>query len=224
MLASCDPPRSREDLPNWTPYLDFLAEEQVNEIVRSPDKYQVWEEAMRPLGSLLAQPRTAIHLAADRSELDRFWVANILADDYSQRDPNLLVDLLLDTEVRHFEVVLQTAERFPSLVGVFRQRLQSTLPNSPDEDEKDRYARRQAKAAIAVIRLDGAAAVWPYLQQRPDSRLRSYLIHHFADYHVDPRLLLERLQNEQDMSAPELWFWLSVNTRKRCSHRTHAIV
>ena len=45
------------------------------------------------------------------------------------------------------------------------------------EEAKDRLARRQANAAVALLRLEREHKVWPMLQHRPDPRTRSYLIH-----------------------------------------------
>jgi eukaryotic-like serine/threonine-protein kinase len=44
------------------------------------------------------------------------------------------------------------------------------------EQAKDQLAERQARAAIALLRMGNAEAVWPLLQHSPDPRLRSFLI------------------------------------------------
>jgi formylglycine-generating enzyme required for sulfatase activity len=69
------------------------------------------------------------------------------------------------------------------------------------EEEKERLARRQANAAVALLRLGRPEAVWPLLVHRPDPRVRSYLIHRLAPLRADPRVLIKRLDVEPDVSA-----------------------
>jgi formylglycine-generating enzyme required for sulfatase activity len=73
-------------------------------------------------------------------------------------------------------------------------------PIIPDE-VKERLAKRQANAAVALLRLGRAERVWPLLQHRPDPRLRSYLIHRLSPLGADPRALVQRLAAEPDVSA-----------------------
>jgi formylglycine-generating enzyme required for sulfatase activity len=69
------------------------------------------------------------------------------------------------------------------------------------EAERDALARRQARAAVALLRLGEGDAVWPLLRHAPDPRLRSFLVHDLAPLGADPRLLVKRLGVEQDVSA-----------------------
>src|SRR5271165_6917881 len=54
------------------------------------------------------------------------------------------------------------------------------------EEAKDRLARRQANAAVALLRLQREKNVWPILEHRLDPRTRSYLIHRFGPLDADP--------------------------------------
>ena len=54
------------------------------------------------------------------------------------------------------------------------------------EEAKDRLAKRQANAAVALLRLGREQKVWPILQHRPDPRTRSYLIHRFRSPRCGP--------------------------------------
>jgi serine/threonine protein kinase/formylglycine-generating enzyme required for sulfatase activity len=65
-------------------------------------------------------------------------------------------------------------------------------PVVPDAD-KERLAKRQANAAVALLRLGHEDAVWPLLRQRPDARLRSYLVHRLSPLGADPRAVAARL-------------------------------
>jgi formylglycine-generating enzyme required for sulfatase activity len=68
------------------------------------------------------------------------------------------------------------------------------------ESAKDRLARRQANAAVALLRLGRGRNVWPILQHRPDPRTRSYLIHRLSPLGADPNQVLEQLDGQVDVS------------------------
>ncbi len=68
-------------------------------------------------------------------------------------------------------------------------------PLIPD-DSKENLAKRQANAAVALLRLGRAETVWPLLQHSPDPRLRSYLIHRLSPMGADPRAIIRRLDEE----------------------------
>jgi formylglycine-generating enzyme required for sulfatase activity len=73
------------------------------------------------------------------------------------------------------------------------------LPAVPDTD-KEKRALRQASAGVALLRLGQADRVWPLLRRRPDPRTRSYLIHQLARRGADPGRLIERLEQDKDVS------------------------
>jgi serine/threonine protein kinase/formylglycine-generating enzyme required for sulfatase activity len=58
-----------------------------------------------------------------------------------------------------------------------------------EEDRKDRLAERQARAAVALVRLGEAKAVWPLLRHDPDPRLRSFIINLLRALGTDSRLI-----------------------------------
>jgi formylglycine-generating enzyme required for sulfatase activity len=57
------------------------------------------------------------------------------------------------------------------------------------EETKDRLAERQARAAVALVRLGQAEEVWPRLRHTPDPRLRSFILNWLNPLGVDPRIL-----------------------------------
>jgi formylglycine-generating enzyme required for sulfatase activity len=65
-------------------------------------------------------------------------------------------------------------------------------PVVPDQ-ARERLAKRQATAAVALLRLGLDAAVWPLLRHRPDPRLRSYLIHRLSPLGADVRAVVARV-------------------------------
>lgn len=68
--------------------------------------------------------------------------------------------------------------------------------------EQERWARRQATAAASLLQLGDTKKVWPLLrQQSADPIVRSYLVQQCGLSGVEGRLLVERLEQERDVSA-----------------------
>ena len=55
------------------------------------------------------------------------------------------------------------------------------------EEAKDRLAQRQARAAIALVRLGNADLVWPLLRHSADPRLRSFIVNWLNPLGADPK-------------------------------------
>jgi hypothetical protein len=61
------------------------------------------------------------------------------------------------------------------------------------EEVKDQLARRQARAAAALLRLGHGDEVWPLLRHSADPRLRSFLVNWLNPLGVDPKALAAEL-------------------------------
>lgn len=68
------------------------------------------------------------------------------------------------------------------------------------DEAKERLAKRQATAAVALLKLHRPEKVWPLLQQSADNRRRSYLIHRLSPLGADSAALLQRFEEEKDPS------------------------
>jgi formylglycine-generating enzyme required for sulfatase activity len=68
------------------------------------------------------------------------------------------------------------------------------------EEAKEKLAKRQANAAVALLRMHQPAKVWPLLKHKPDPRVRSYLIHRLGPLRVDAATVLEKLESESDIT------------------------
>jgi formylglycine-generating enzyme required for sulfatase activity len=88
-------------------------------------------------------------------------------------------------------------------VGPGRQVVTASVWHRPvvADEARERLAKRQASAAVTLLRLEQAERVWPLLRHRPEPRLRSYLIHRLSPLGADPRSLVRRLDEEPDVSA-----------------------
>jgi formylglycine-generating enzyme required for sulfatase activity len=69
------------------------------------------------------------------------------------------------------------------------------------EDAKERLAKRQANASVALLRLGQPERVWPLLRHRPDPRVRSYLLAVVGVLGADPQALWQRFDAEPEVSA-----------------------
>jgi formylglycine-generating enzyme required for sulfatase activity len=68
-------------------------------------------------------------------------------------------------------------------------------------EAKIAQAKKQASVGVALLVMGRAEKVWPLFQHRPDPTLRSYLIDRVAPGGVDARVLISRLDGEQNVSA-----------------------
>jgi formylglycine-generating enzyme required for sulfatase activity len=75
-----------------------------------------------------------------------------------------------------------------------------TVLRAPSENDKDTLARRQATAAVALLKMNQPAMVWQLLKHSTDPRVRSYLIHRFGPLGTDVSAIVTRLRAETDVT------------------------
>ena len=61
------------------------------------------------------------------------------------------------------------------------------------EETKDQLAERQARAAVALVQLGKAEAVWPLLRHSADPRLRSFIVNWLNPLGTDPKRIAAEL-------------------------------
>jgi hypothetical protein len=64
----------------------------------------------------------------------------------------------------------------------------------------EKLAKRQSKAAVALLRMDQPEKVWPLFKHSPDPRVRSYLIHALSPLGADGRAIVKQLNRESDVT------------------------
>jgi formylglycine-generating enzyme required for sulfatase activity len=126
--------------------------------------------------------------------------ARVLAD-YAADRPEALAPLLMDADAKQFAVLYprlqEQGERGRRLL---REEVERQLPAEARNEARELLAKRQANAAVALLRLNEPDKVWHLLQHRPDPRTRSYLLHRFAPLGAEAPVLVERLAKEPDVT------------------------
>ncbi len=82
------------------------------------------------------------------------------------------------------------------------QRVAASVWHRPlvPEEEKEKLAKRQANAAVALLKMNHVAEVWPLLKHSPDPRVRSCLIHRLGPLGADAKAVVKRLEEEPDVT------------------------
>jgi eukaryotic-like serine/threonine-protein kinase len=183
----------------------------VHDLVQQNPVYLLyWTEAFRPVrASFLAPLRELFRDHRPEQTAERFLATYLLAD-YAADHPEFLAELLMDADAKQFGVIfpiaasgsLASPQARPLvaalLAGEIDKKLAADLPSSDDKREK--LAKRQVNAAVALLCLGQPEKVWPLLKRTPpdDPRVRSYLIHRLAPLGADVGAILKRLDEEQD--------------------------
>jgi serine/threonine protein kinase/formylglycine-generating enzyme required for sulfatase activity len=194
-LANYDP-----ESPKWT----NVSAAVVNDLVQeNPVFLGQWSEAFRPVKHALVAPLSVIFRDhAPERAAERTVATNLLAD-YAARDPRTLAGLLMDADKKQFAVIFpKLKERGDQGLRVLTDVIDTkSPPELPSSDERrDALAKRQANAAVALLRLRQPARVWPLLKHSSDPRLRSYLIHRLAALEADAKFIVARLDTETDLT------------------------
>ena len=191
-LASYDP-----DNPRWANVQDVVA----NDLVGVPSVYlATLLEALRPVRGKLQAPLGAIYRNPKRRETEHSIATEVLAE-YAAEQPPVLAELLLDADDKQFAVL------YSRIVGhgqrgitVLQEAIDRRLPPDAADDAKETLAKRQANAAVALLRMGRADKIWPLLKHSPDPRARSYLIHRLSPLGADGRAVVKRWEEESDIT------------------------
>ena len=136
-------------------------------------------------------------LTMDSKELDSFLVLQdktgkeMAFDDDSGGNMNslLMYTLSSDDTCTVFTASLKGT-------GSFVLKIMETM----GDGGKEKLAKRQANAAVALLKMNQTEKVWPLLKHSPDPRTRSYLIDRFGPLGADANVLVKRLDEEPDVT------------------------
>jgi serine/threonine protein kinase/formylglycine-generating enzyme required for sulfatase activity/energy-coupling factor transporter ATP-binding protein EcfA2 len=201
-LASYDVPDNAQSIARWQSVSKIIAVELLAAVQKNPSHYATLLEQLHPVRASLLSPLTEVYRNKDRPDSERSFATSLLAD-YAADQPAVLADLLMDADEKQFTILYpklnkQGEQGLPVLIGEIDKKLPSDLPSSDGNREK--LAKRQANAAVALLRMNQAEKVWPLLKHSPDPRVRSYLIHRLSPLGADANALLKRLDEETDVT------------------------
>jgi formylglycine-generating enzyme required for sulfatase activity len=215
LRAACALAKYDPDSEGWAE----VAEPIVDDFVSVPPVHlDRWMDCLRPVAGRLQASLEAVFRDTQRAETERNLAANILAD-YAADQPQVLADLLMDADEvqlltdaqeRQFAAVYPKLEAHRETALVLLEReintpLASVVGRTAKEAKEieranERLAKRQANAAVALLRMGRPAIVWPLLEHRKDPRVRTYLIHRLGPLGADPSMLAKRLDEGPDVT------------------------
>jgi formylglycine-generating enzyme required for sulfatase activity len=159
-----------------------------------------WRGALRPAKAQLIRPLASIYSDTKQKEQSRTYATETLAD-YAADQPAALFDLLADAEQFQFPVLFdKVAGHKDKAVALAQEEISKKCASSASEEDKEHLAKRQANAAVALLRLGTPDKVWQLFKFNPDPRARSYLIHWLSQLGGDPRTITQRFAIEPDVT------------------------
>lgn len=160
-----------------------------------------WMEILTPVRTALLDPLAEAFRREDLPEPERLIAADLLAV-YAGDQPELVTELLLEAPPKPFQILWPIVRDSPAAALPLLLREVQTKPSArATENERDLMARRQANAAVLLLRLNEPELVWPLLRQHPDPSVRGHLIARCRRLGVSPMLLALQLEAERDTSA-----------------------
>ena len=171
-------------------------------VAENPVFLGLWMQGFRPIKGKLLESLRSIYGNPNGRESERTLATNILADYAGDQLP-VLADLLMDADEKQFAVIYaklkeQGDKSLPLLAGEIDKTLPPDLPSS--DGRRETLSERQANAAVALLRMNQSAKVWPLLKHSPDPRVRSYLIHRLSPLGADAKAIVKRLEEETDIT------------------------
>ena len=177
--------------PRWEAVGGKVAEAlvTVNPVYLGP-----WIDALLPVRMKLTTPLVTIFRDKKRPDIERTLATSILKS-YASDDPDLLADLLLDSEEKPFAVLFDKLKaRQERAVPVLEAELARKPAPDATADAQDHLAQRQARAAVALVSLGQGEKVWTLLRYSPDPSVRSYIVNWLKPLGAGPKALMTKLE------------------------------
>ncbi len=193
-LAGFDPQSAQ-----WTEYAPDVAVGLVS-VPQSESK--LWIGLLQPVGAQLVQPLQASYRDRHSKRVSERTLAAAALGDYLKDQPKSLVQLILlaDTNQEFSPLLEALRPRLSATVGDFRAVINQSPPPTTLAGTGDWFWKGQANAAVCLMGLNEADAVWPLLKHSRNESLRSFLIDRLARLGADYRILGHRLDGETEPS------------------------
>jgi serine/threonine protein kinase/formylglycine-generating enzyme required for sulfatase activity len=161
-----------------------------------------WTVLFRPVKAQLISPLSDVFRDRKPERAAERTLATMLIAEYGGEKTQLLADLLMDADEKQFPFLYPKLKEHGDVGVTFLKGEIDKQPNELD-DEKARVqlAKRQANAAVTILRIAGPVTVWPMLKHRPDPTVRSYLIHRLGPLGADAREIIKRVDVEGDVEV-----------------------
>jgi formylglycine-generating enzyme required for sulfatase activity len=109
-------------------------------------------------------------------------------------EPLVLANVLMEATPRHFQRLYALPRSHSAAVAsCLESELNKSLTDEHNEEEKESLGQRQARAAIALLRMGRGAKVRPLLRAAREPRARTYVIHWARDFGVEASELINQL-------------------------------
>src|SRR5271157_97886 len=153
-----------------------------------------WIDALLPVRMKLTTPLVTIFRDKKRPDIERTLATNILKG-YVSDDPDLLADLLLDSEEKPFAILFDRLKAHQErTLPLLEAEVAKKASSEAKDAEKDHLAQRQARAAVALVSLGQGEKVWTLLRYSPDPSVRSYIVNWLKPLGAGPEALMTKLE------------------------------
>jgi len=199
----------------WLSASGFITERLLASVIKNPSDYAPLMETLRPIRKRLLASLSATLRDQQRPETERSFATNILTG-YASDQPAVLADLLMDAGPKAYSAFFPIAQGWEAeTVPLFQAEIGKKAPDRPpvtasawrrpvaSEEAKDRLAERQARAAVALVRLGRANEVWTLLRHSADPRLRSFIVNWLNPLGADPKLIVDELARIDPNAKPK---------------------
>jgi formylglycine-generating enzyme required for sulfatase activity/predicted Ser/Thr protein kinase len=143
-------------------------------VVQKPFEIAQWSDALTGVGIWLLPPLADILLDENRSVSERGLVATVYG--------KFTADI-------------------PAAYTRLENRLTETAGPDATLESKIILEKEQASIGSALVVMGQSEKVWPLMKHSPDPTLRSFLIDRMQPMGVDPKVLMARLEKEQEVSV-----------------------
>ncbi len=193
-------PASVQTEPTREPNVVTALEANLVVLRLQPPDLVAWREALRPVKEQLIERLALIYRDTKQKEQFRSFATETLGD-YAGDRPDELFNLLAHAEQFQFPVLFDklTSDKDKAVTLAHEELARIPLEKASEHD-KELLARRQADAAVALLRLREPEKVWPVLKFSPDPRVRSYVILWLSRLGRARHPILQRLDTEPDVT------------------------
>ena len=216
-LASAD---SAGNVEKWRGVAPFVADHFLTTVIRNPADYAVLIETLRPLRRSLVSALSLTFRDPAKPDSERSLATSILAD-YAANDAGSIADVLMSADAKQYATLFPVAQKMAGeVLPVLQAELEksatsvtTTVPGGQpstasvgrrpilSEETTDNLAARQARAAVALVRLGKPESVWSLLRHSADPRPRSFIVNWLESVWCRPKTDRLRAREDRGQSA-----------------------